>query len=69
MHSHAIVNQTMSTFNTLKQNLSPAKDHVLVDMSLGLADYGIPMSNTEIVEYANLILTSRGGKEIMPTLS
>ena len=59
----------MSTFNVSKQNLSPAKEHVLVDMILGHADCGIPMSNPEIVEQANQILTSCGGKEIMPMVS
>jgi hypothetical protein len=59
----------MSAFNVSKQNLSPAEEQVLVDMILGLAECGIPMSNPEIVEQANQILTSRGGKEIMPTSS
>ena len=69
MHSHAIGNRTMSTFNTSKQNLSPAEEHVLVGMILGHADHGISMSNPEIVEQANQILPSCGGKEIIPTLS
>ena len=69
MHSHAIGNRTMSAFNASKQNLSPAEEHILVDMILGHADRGIPMANPEIVEQANQILTSRGGKEIVPTSS
>ena len=55
--------QSMSEFNAGKQKLSPSQEKMLVDLILVSSDWGVPLTNTDIISYANTILKRIFGED------
>lgn len=53
----------MSEFNAGKQKLSPSQEKMLVDLILVSLDWGVPLTNTDIISYANTILKQIFGED------
>jgi hypothetical protein len=57
---------SMSSFNALKQRLTPPEERIIIDFSLESADRGFPLTVTNVYKCADNILTARLGDEHLP---
>jgi len=56
----------MSAFNALKQKLTVAEENLLVEFALGCSDRGLPVTHSQLANYANSLLEAQHRKDYAP---